>query len=106
MSRYYFDVRSRFGLDEDLNGVELPDLDAAHARALEVGRRLRERWTDLPADAERYIAIEVVDEGLRTAVRVPLSDVGGAPRPAASPMPSRLRLWLAALLTLRRLGRS
>lgn len=45
MPRYYIDVRSSFGLNEDMDGIEVADLSAAHAEALEVGRKLRERWT-------------------------------------------------------------
>ncbi len=76
MPRYYIDVRSSFGLSEDMDGVELPDLNAAHAEALTVGRELRERWTEIPAEARDYIFVEVVDESLRTVLKVPLSEIG------------------------------
>ena len=36
MPRYYIDVRSTFGTNEDMDGIEVPDLTAAHAEALEV----------------------------------------------------------------------
>ena len=75
MPRYYIDVRSSFGLDEDLDGVELPDLNAAHAQALEVGLKLRERWTDMPHDARHDITVELVDEGFRTLLILPLSEI-------------------------------
>ena len=75
MPRYYIDVRSRFGLNEDMDGVEVADLDAAHAQALEVGRRLRERWTEMPHDSRHDIIVELVDEGFRTILTLPLSEV-------------------------------
>ncbi len=75
MPRYYIDVRSTFGLDEDMDGIELPDLNAAHAEALTVGRELRERWTEIPPEARDHIIVEVVDESLRTVLKVPLSEV-------------------------------
>ena len=76
MPRYYIDVRSTFGLHEDMDGVEVPDLRAAHDKALEVGRKLRERWTEIPFEARDYIFVEVVDESLRTVLKVPLSGIG------------------------------
>jgi hypothetical protein len=76
MPHYYIDVRSSFGLDEDLDGVELPDLNAAHAHALEVGLKLRERWTDMPHDARHDIIVELVDECFRTLLILPLSEIG------------------------------
>jgi hypothetical protein len=76
MPRYYIDVRSSFGLNEDMDGIEVPDLSAAHAEALEVGRKLRERWTEIPFEARDHIFVEVVDESLRTVLKVPLSEIG------------------------------
>jgi hypothetical protein len=77
MPRYYIDVRSTFGLDEDMDGVDLPDLNAAHAEALKVGHKLRERWTEMPHDARHDIIVELVDEGFRTLLTLPLSEVEG-----------------------------
>ena len=76
MPRYYIDVRSSFGLNEDMDGIEVADVTAAHAEALEVGRKLRERWTEIPSEARNDIFVEVVDESLRTVLKVPLSEVG------------------------------
>jgi hypothetical protein len=53
----------------------LPDLSAAHAEALIVAHKLRERWTDMPHDARYDIIIEIVDEGFRTLLKLPLSEV-------------------------------
>ena len=75
MLRYYIDVRSSFGLNEDMDGIEVADLSAAHAEALAVGRKLRERWTEIPFDARHDIVIEIVDEGFRTILTLPLSEV-------------------------------
>jgi hypothetical protein len=75
MPRYYIDVRSTFGLDEDMDGIELPDLNAAHAEALEVGRKLRERWAEMPHDARHDIVVELVDDGFRTLLTLPLSEL-------------------------------
>lgn len=75
MPRYYIDVRSRFGLDEDVVGVDLPDLDAAQHKALALGQKLCERWMEMPTDARYQITIEIVDESLRTVLTVPLSDL-------------------------------
>ncbi len=75
MPRYYIDVRSSFGLNEDMDGIDLPDLNAAHVEALEVGRELRERWTEIPLEARDNIFVEIVDESLRTVLTFPLSEV-------------------------------
>ncbi len=75
MPHYYIDVRSSFGLDEDLDGLELPDLSAAHAEALIVAHKLRERWTEIPLEARHDIIVEIVDEGFRTLLTLPLSEV-------------------------------
>ncbi len=76
MPRYHIDARSSFGLNEDMDGIEVADLSAAHAEALEVGHKLRERWTEIPFEARDYIFVEVVDESLRTVLKVPLSEIG------------------------------
>jgi hypothetical protein len=76
MPRYYIDVRSSFGLNEDMDGIEVADVSAAHAEALAVGRKLRERWTEIPFEARDDIFVEVVDESLRTVLKVPLSEIG------------------------------
>jgi hypothetical protein len=76
MPRYYIDVRSSFGLNEDMDGIEVADVSAAHAEALAVGRKLRERWTEIPPEARDDIFVEVVDESLRTVLKVPLSQIG------------------------------
>jgi Domain of unknown function (DUF6894) len=76
MPRYYIDVRSSLSLNEDMDGIEVADVSAAHAEALAVGRKLRERWTEIPFEARDDIFVEVVDESLRTVLKVPLSEIG------------------------------
>jgi hypothetical protein len=77
MPRYYIDVRSTFGTTEDMDGIEVPDLTAAHAEALEVAHKLRERWAEIPHDARHDIVVELVDEGFRTILTLPLSEIEG-----------------------------
>jgi hypothetical protein len=75
MPLYYIDVRSRFGVDEDCDGVDLPDLAAARAEVLKVGHRLVERWAEMPPDARAEIIIEVIDERLKYVLRVSLPEI-------------------------------
>ena len=75
MPHYYIDVRSSFGLDEDLDGLELPDLSAAHPEALIVAQKLRDRWTEMRPQVRHDIIVEIVDEGFRTILTLPLSEV-------------------------------
>jgi hypothetical protein len=63
------------GLDEDLDGLELPDLSAAHPEALIVAHKLRDHWTVMPPQARHDIIVEIVDEGFRTILTLPLSEV-------------------------------
>src|SRR3712207_122825 len=75
MPLYYIDVRSRFGVDEDCDGVDLPDLAAARVEVLRIGHRLLERWTEMPPDARSEIIIEVIDERLKKVLRVSLPEI-------------------------------
>ncbi len=75
MPRYYIDVRSRFGIDEDCDGVDLPNLEAARAEVLKVGHRLLERWAEMPTDARSDVIIEVIDERLKYVMRVSLPEI-------------------------------
>jgi hypothetical protein len=71
LPRYFIDIRSRFGRDEDLEGIDLPDTDAALEEALAVACTLKERWSAVPPDSRKDIAIEVVDEAGLTVLTVP-----------------------------------
>jgi hypothetical protein len=75
MPLYYIDVRSRFGVDEDCDGIDLPDVAAARSQALRVGERLLERWAEMPPDARSEIIIEVIDERLKYVLRVSLPEI-------------------------------
>ncbi len=58
MPRYYFNVRDGYDLDEDEEGVELPDLETARAEAQATVEELRD---ELGAEAES-IQLEITDE--------------------------------------------
>ena len=77
MPRYYIDVRSRFGLDEDVDGLDLPDLDAARIEGLKIAVRLRERWSEIPPKERHYITVEIVDDRFQTVLALPLSEIDG-----------------------------
>jgi hypothetical protein len=78
--RYYIDVRSHFGTEEDHSGIEVPDLSAARAEALKVAERLLQSWAAIPADYSRDIMIEIVGEDLRPVLIIPCSEIGLIPR--------------------------
>jgi hypothetical protein len=75
MPRYYIDVRSHFALNEDQVGVELPDVAAAKAEALNVGTRLLDAWASLPPTYSSAIVIEIVDEDLNPVMAIPYMDI-------------------------------
>ncbi len=68
MPRYYFNVRDGYDLDEDEEGVELPDLEAARAEAQATVEELRD---ELGAEAES-IQLEITDEEGRRLFTVSL----------------------------------
>jgi hypothetical protein len=73
--RYYIDIRSHFGIDEDPSGVELPDIAAARSEALKVVQRLLRSWATMPSSYTDEIFIEIVGEDLRPVLIIPCSDV-------------------------------
>jgi hypothetical protein len=73
--RYFIDVRSRFGRDEDLIGVDLPDIEAAHGAALAAAQKLLERWSAVPSEARQDIAVEVIDEANRIVLTLPFWEI-------------------------------
>lgn len=75
MPRYYIDVRSHFGRNEDLDGVELPDVATARTEALRLGEKLLEGCTDLSADYSSKIVIEIIDEELRPILAIPYAEI-------------------------------
>jgi len=40
MPRYFFHIREHDNFDEDLEGIDLPSVDAAHAEALAAAREM------------------------------------------------------------------
>ena len=75
MPRYYIDVRSRFGRNEDVDGVELPDVATARAQALRLGENLLVGCADLSPDYRSQIVIEIVDEELRPIFAIPYAEI-------------------------------
>ena len=60
MARYFFDWRDNDSFDEDVEGMELPDLEAAK---IEASRSLLEHAHDIPPSFERQsLSIEVRHE--------------------------------------------
>ena len=76
MSFYHLRVRRERELEEDLESTDLPNLDAAHVKALRVVRELWELWSDLPAEILDDMAIEIADEADRIVLTIPFSEVG------------------------------
>ena len=66
MPRFFFNIRDGYDLDEDDEGIELPDLDAARAEALATVEELRDQLSD----AEN-IELEIADEAGRRLLTVP-----------------------------------
>jgi hypothetical protein len=60
VARYFFDWRDNDSFDEDVEGMELPDLEAAK---IEASRSLLEHAHDiLPSFERQSLSIEVRDE--------------------------------------------
>ena len=75
MPRYYIDIRSHFGIDEDPSGVDLPDIAAARSEALKMFQTLLRNWAAMPPGYSDEIFIEIVGEDLRPVLIIPCSDV-------------------------------
>jgi hypothetical protein len=73
MPRYYFNVRDGRDVDEDEEGVELPDLEAARAEALATVAELRD---ELGPDAAR-IELEITDDAGRRLLTIPFGRSAG-----------------------------
>jgi hypothetical protein len=78
--RYYIDVRSHFGIDEDPSGIELPDIAAARTEALKVAEKLLKSWAGMLPNYSSEIMIEIVGEDLRPVLIIPCADLGLTPR--------------------------
>ncbi|MBC9033825.1 hypothetical protein IAG41_15625 [Sphingomonas sp. JC676] len=73
MQRYFFNVYNGTGLTEDLEGLELPDLEAARVQALSgirsiIGEELASGLVDLNG------RLEICDEAGSVLLSVPFSD--------------------------------
>ncbi len=66
MPRYFFNIRDGYDVDEDEEGVELPDLEAAKAEALATVEELRDELADAG-----NIELEITDETGRRLLTVP-----------------------------------
>ena len=75
MPRYYIDVRSHFGTDEDPSGIDLPDIAAAKIEALKVAEKLLKSWAGMSPSYSSEIVIEIVGEDLRPVLVIPCSDI-------------------------------
>ena len=76
MPRYYIEMRSRFEFVEDLEGIDLPDADAARDEALRVAtHKFCSTWQDMLSEFGDDIAIEVVTETGQTLLVVPLWEI-------------------------------
>jgi hypothetical protein len=62
MPRYFFHYWNGIGLEEDSEGLELADVDAAHARALDMATEILEHCDDLSSQTREGSAFEIVDE--------------------------------------------
>lgn len=70
MPRYFFNLRDGYDVDEDDEGVELPDLEAARAEALATVEELRE---ELAATEAAGIQLEITDDTGRRLLTVPFA---------------------------------
>ena len=66
MPLYFFNLRDGHELDEDEEGIELPDLEAARAEALATVEELRGQLADVDD-----IMLEITDETGRRLLTVP-----------------------------------
>jgi hypothetical protein len=74
MPHYYIDIRSHFAINEDTDGVDLPNIAAAEAEALKIGERLLEGWAGLPPAYSSAIVIEIIDEDLHPVLVIPYAE--------------------------------
>jgi hypothetical protein len=73
--RYYIDIRSHFGINEDPSGVELPDISAARTEALKVAENLLKSWAGMSPEYGSEVVIEIVGEDLRPVLIIPCADI-------------------------------
>lgn len=66
MPRFFFNIRDGYDVDEDDEGIDLPDFEAARAEALATVEELRDELADAG-----NIELEIVDETGRRLLTVP-----------------------------------
>jgi hypothetical protein len=66
MPRYFFNIRDGYDVNEDEEGIEFPDLEAARAEALATVEELRDELADAG-----NIELEITDETGRRLLTVP-----------------------------------
>jgi hypothetical protein len=66
MPRFFFNIRDGYDVDEDDEGIELPDIEAARAEAIATVEELRDELSDAG-----NIELEIVDEAGRRLLTVP-----------------------------------
>ncbi|MGO4570903.1 DUF6894 family protein [Microvirga sp. 2TAF3] len=66
MPRFFFNIRDGYDLDEDEEGIELPDLESARAEALATVEELRDQLADAG-----NIELEITDETGQRLLTVP-----------------------------------
>jgi hypothetical protein len=72
MPRYYFHVRDENGFRQDAEGLDLPDIEAARRKALDMACEL---WSERPPDgAHNDQTFEIADEAGETVLTVPFSE--------------------------------
>jgi hypothetical protein len=76
MPRYFFHYWNGIGLEEDSEGLELADVDAAHAKALNMAIEILEHRDDLQPQTRGDSAFEIVDEAGHIVLFVPVSGAG------------------------------
>jgi hypothetical protein len=87
MPRFLFNVRDQHGLEQDLEGMDLPDLDAVQRKAMRSCKRriaacLR---SGAPLDEALRRAFEIADEAGQVVLTIPLASARGCTRSPAPP---------------------
>jgi hypothetical protein len=73
MQRFYFNILSEAGLVEDLEGTELPDLEAARLEAIEDARQLMSDAVRIGYDIAAR-SVEVRNEAGEMVLLVPFAE--------------------------------
>jgi len=74
MPHYYFRLWRGPVCEDDLEGMELPDIHAAQAEAVRVIRELREDWAGRDPQPLGNLAFEILDGRGRRLLTVPFAE--------------------------------